>query len=365
MADWMPKRALMVLLNLLRAGLVLTLVWYDFSLTVVFIVTLGIWSIHQVYSPAESAMLGELVAPARLASATSLFNLALLLAQLFGLVLLAPLMLKFAEPEALFGICSLLFGAAALTVLRIGKLPDREHVSHGSPKEEIPGVLRAGWKMIARDRHAYDALVDSVLLGIGLSVLVVIVPQYLEQVLDTSANNTVFVFAPAALGLVIGLQIAPIAGRVVGYGRIATLGLLLFILSIAAMGAINQIVDLFEEYGILVSWLEDQFGLAPRVSATMIVSVPAGFASALVSVSARTVMQSATPPQSWARVFATQSSLSNLGALVPTLLVGILIDAVGVQPVTMIVAILLVVGLITGRRLGNREVELHRSPQAT
>ena len=41
-------------------------------------------------------------------------------------------------------------------------------------------------------------------------------PLYLKGVLNTGAENTVFVFAPAALGLLIGLRAAPVLARAIG-----------------------------------------------------------------------------------------------------------------------------------------------------
>ncbi|MEZ4521776.1 MAG: HD domain-containing protein [Thermomicrobiales bacterium] len=225
---------------------------------------------------------------------------------------------------------------------------------------EAAGFLRAGWRQISQDARAFSALVDSVVLGIGLSALVVIVPQFLEDVLHTGADNTVFVFAPAAAGLVAGLQVAPLAGRLIGHGRLATLGIGLFCCALIAIGSISVISGWLDDRPGLISWLDGSLGLSPEISTTMLLSIPAGFAVGIVNVAVRTELIVRTPAPSHARVFSTQMTIANLGALIPTIAIGFLVDIVPVQLVALAIAIMLASGAILGRslapfRIGNRE----------
>jgi MFS family permease len=354
-ADRLPQRALMIFLNLMRAAVVAALIWRDRDLTLVFSVTLAIWSVHQFYAPAESAFLAHVVPAARFGSASSLSNLALSLAQVLGMVLLAPLLLKLGRPLVLFALCSLLFIVAAALLMRMGQVKRSPTVAELSAREPRPVdvSLRAGWRAALQDPVSFAAMLDWVLIGVGLSTLVVIVPQYLERVLDTSSENTVYVFAPAAIGLVAGLQVAPYFGRLLGFGRLATIGLVAFAVAVGLMGFVEQVVELLGADRFPLATL-DAIGIAPNVGATMLISIPAGFAVSLVTVSARTELMLRIPEEVRARVFATQMTLGNLAALVPTLLAGVLIDTIGVAPVAVVVAVTLVTGALYGRRLGGR-----------
>jgi hypothetical protein len=84
----------------------------------------------------------------------------------------------------------------------------------------------------------------------------------------------------------------------------------------------------------------------------MLLSVPAGFFSALVNVGAKTVMLERSPEDTRGQILATQSTLSNAIALVPTIGAGLAIDLIDVRPVALTIAILLVLGAIAGRRIG-------------
>lgn len=352
-ADFLPQRALLVLLNLLRAAVVLWLVVGETTLTSILITTLAIWSLHQFYSPAESAIIARIVEGPRLANATSLYNLALSLAQLLGMVVMAPVLLKLTSADVLLTLCALLYLSSSVALVLMGRTPNHPaSEEHEAVTERVSRSLRTGWHFMVGDRIAFAALVDSVLLGIGMSALVVIIPQYMERVLGTGADNTVYVFAPAALGLVAGLQVAPLMGAIIGHGRLATLGLIAFALCVAGIGMVEQIAPWLAERGILVHWLDETLGLPQRISTTMMLALPAGIATAVVNVAARTVLLLRSPAEVRARVFATQMTLANLGALAPTLLAGLLIDVVGVPPVAIIFSFALLAGAVLARRIG-------------
>src|SRR5690606_38058693 len=230
--------------------------------------------------------------------------LALSISQLLGMVILAPLVLKLGDIKILLGLCAALYLAAGIALVRIDAPRRVRQTSDESLAAESSASLMTGWRMMVRDRRAFGALVDSVMIGIGLSALVVIVPQFLVDVLDTDAGNTVFVFAPAALGLVVGLQIAQLLGSLIGFGRLAAAGLALFSCAILAIGSVEQISELLYERGILVSWVQEQLGIRPIIATTMLLSIPAGLAVGTVNVAIRTELVLRTPPESHARVFA-------------------------------------------------------------
>ena len=122
--DSLPRVPLMVVLNFLRVLFVMALVDASLSMIGIFAVALGLWTIHQFYAPAESALMASLVDRQLYTHAQSLSNLALSLAQFLGLVLIAPVVLRVAGPPALFTLCGMLWIGAAILV---GLLPSARH----------------------------------------------------------------------------------------------------------------------------------------------------------------------------------------------------------------------------------------------
>lgn len=338
--DEFPLRGMLVGLNLLRFAFVVVLVFNPPSLAGVFAATLGLWTVFQFYAPAENAALTGLVERNRLADAQSLYNLAGTLAQLVGLVILAPLLLKTAGPRPLFAICAALsFVAAGLQVL----LPAiDEHVRQAGRRlrRSLLATLRASLDAIRQDPVTLRALAADVLIGIGMSALVVIVPLYLRRVLNTPAENTVFVFAPASLGLVLGLRLAPRIGAALGEQRVAVGALLGFSGCVAALGFVVDLRQFANDaLRLPLDRLADLLRIPALVLVAMLVSIPAGFFSALVGVTARSLLLGRASPARRGQTLAAVSLLQNLGALLPTLLAGIAADAFGVERVAVAIAV--------------------------
>src|SRR5215211_7670895 len=308
--DALPRRPMMVTLNGLRFVFALSLIQREPSLPGIFAATLGIWTIHQFYSPAESTLMATLVPRQRLPAAQALSNLALTLAQLFGLVIMAPLLLKTVGPPTLFALCAMFFMSGALILILLRPADERlERLrtprAAGSSLRE---TLFNGWHASRHDSVVYEVMIDDILVGIGASALLVITPLYLKGVLETGAENTVFVFAPAALGLVLGLRLAPQIDAAVGERRAATLGLMLFAACVGCLGFVDPLRDLLNHtLKIPTDRVAELVNVPPLILIVMLLSIPAGVASSVVSVSARSVLLGRTPPALRGQVIATQS----------------------------------------------------------
>ncbi len=354
-ADAVPRRTLLTLLNGFRFVFMLFIISApEPGLADVFAATLGIWVIHQFYSPGESSLLATLVPASRYTTAQSLFNLALTISQALGLVVFAPILLLAGGPRLVFAFCGMMFLiAGAMTWL----LPS---INNGyrhrvRPRRTLRDTLGEGWRFARGDRQTFEAIMDDVLVGIGLSALVVIVPYYLERVLGTSKENTVFVFAPAALGLVLGLRVAPFLGRVIGERVSATASLFVFAICVGVLGFVDQTRDLLTAgLRLPLDRIGDALSISPLILVAMLVSVPAGFASAVVSVTARSIMLSRAPDHVRGQVIATQGLIGNLGALIPTLLAGIATDIFGVKPIAVAIALAIMLVALAAHMWGKR-----------
>ena len=95
---------------------------------------------------------------------------------------------------------------------------------------------------------------------------------------------------------------------------------MLFSVVVASIGMVEQIHSLMRRRGEpLIDRIANQVGIPPLVVMVMILSIPAGLSTSIVSVAARSVLMQRTPPSARGQVVATQSLLQNVGALGPTL----------------------------------------------
>lgn len=347
--DQFPRRPMLIGLNLLRFLFVAILVLQPPSLIGIFATTLALWTIHQFYAPAETAMLVGMVPRERFAQANAFANLAMITAQLLGLVILAPLLLKTVGPQVLFAVCAALFVVGAGFTAMLPRLKEAREVV-GKTRQTLRRTLIEGWRGLQSDPVTFQALVADVLIGIGLSSILVIVPLYLGRVLETPSENSVFVFAPAALGLVVGLRYAPAVGRIFGEQRVATFGLVGFAACVAAVGFVEPFRDLLVNgLRLPLDQVADLVRIPSLVLLTMLISIPAGAFTALVNVTARTLLLGHTAPTRRGQTVATSQLLVNVGALAPTLLSGIAADIFGVERVAVAIAVFLVVGCVAAR----------------
>ncbi|MBA2246953.1 MAG: MFS transporter [Chloroflexia bacterium] len=352
--DTVSRKSLMLVLNLFRFLFMVCLIVSEPSLMGVFAATLGIWIIHQFYSPAEASVLAEIVPRDRYLNAQSLFNLALTISQVMGLIIAAPILLRIGGPRLVFLVCGTLWLiSAALSAL----LPSRSmyRVTRRTTNRSLRQALGNGWRFARVDRLTFEAIIDDVLVGVGMSALVVIMPFYLERVLGTSKENTVFVFAPAALGLVLGLRVAPKLARFIGEQHSATLSLFGFAACVAALGFVESTYNFLNDtLRLPLDSLTDALGISPLISVAMLVSIPAGCASAIVNVSARSILLARSPSHMRGQVIATQSLIGNVGSLIPTLLAGIATDIFGVKPIAVGIAVCIVVAAMMAHSFGRR-----------
>ena len=83
----------------------------------------------------------------------------------------------------------------------------------------------------------------------------------------------------------------------------------------------------------LTNWLK----LSDAIVATIFLLPVAGLGSSFVGVAARTEVYRRVPSNLVAQVFATQSAMGSVGALVPTFLVGVLLDVLPVRAVMIVI----------------------------
>ena len=346
-ADVVPKRLTLTLGYLLRAVIAAALIYYSDDLVYVYLLAAASSVVLQFFSPAEAATVPALVRRDQLTAANSLMLFALILGQIAGLVVMAPLLLKVLDAQAVFAACTALFLAATFV---IGWLAS----GFSEYREEKPAALgfveatREGFDILRNDRRAYLSTIY-LTTAIALSrVLVVLLPKYTENVLNIKAEDTVFIAAPAALGAGVGLLLAPPLTRRIGAWRVVAFAFGLFLLGLIALGVAVYVQDVIRGRFDLgtIDLGEETFGVSGPITVSMFLAIPLGFAFTLVSVASRVVMNQRAPPEAQGRVYAVQMALGDLLSLPPLLLVGIIADSVGVRATLLAASLTAVAGAL-------------------
>ncbi len=358
-ADRSPKRLVMFLSQGLRAVACVAFFFWGDSLWWLYAITLGFATVSQFNSPAESAAVPAIVPYERLASANALLNLTSILAQGVGMLALAPLFMKTVGEEPLFIVAALLFGGAAFVVTSISGL------EAGAARRERPVVLAGGlieefrkaWRTILYDSKVDSAVVQLTLATTAILVLVAVLPHYLSEVLDTRVDNAAFVFAPAAIGLLAGLRLAPWLGQRTGNAQVVTTGFVLFLACLASLGFVEEFAGLMRGQAAPFTDAIEWTGLSLDATVAMGLSIPLGFAYSLVGVAARAVLHERAPADMLGRIFAMQMVLGSLASIIPLFIVGGLAELMSARIVVSLVTAAVLVLAIYSHLWVRRQVE--------
>jgi len=372
-ADRWPRQAVMFLSQSMRAlACVAFFLWGD-SLWRLYALTLGFSAIAQFNSPAESAAVPSIVAGGRLTSANALLNLTSLIAQGVGMLFLAPVAMKTVGEKPLFAVTAVLFAAAAVAVLSLGHLASRPRQQAdqplvGPPQAEAasPGTLteqfQQAWRFLMADNVAYNALVQLTLVTTAVLVLAVLIPHYVDDVLGTRVDNAAFVFAPAGLGLLLGLRLVPWLDAHIGSDRVVTIGFVSFVACLAALGFVEEWANLFESQGSYLADIWEWSRLSLNATVAMALAIPLGFAFSLVSVAARAVLNERAPAEMQGRIFAAQMMLGSVASIIPLFIVGGLAELVSARIVIILVTLAVVAAAVYSRlRVGPQAESLART----
>ncbi len=353
--DHLNKKTVLLTANILRVVTSLLYLFTDRSLGLVYLVSFLFSSIGQFFSPAEASAIPLLVRGRQLITANSLFNLTLSASQLLGLVIVAPLLIKVAGIGGFFIALAVLFALAAICVAFLPH--DNQPLATLSGKDSALMIrniwheLREGWRILRTDNLAMLALVYLTLMASLIPLLAVLGPVFAVAVIRASAEDVVYLFAPAGVGMVLTtLFLGKLVARV-GKLRLMVAGVLamggtLALLAAAKTGGGFLIYNLI---GRVLNTRHVVFELIPVV---MLLSFALGIEFMCISIPAQTLLQQRCPPDFRGRIFGVQFTLSGAGSLLPLLGAGGLADLFGVnKTIFLLGAILCVIGVATARRL--------------
>jgi MFS family permease len=331
LADILPRRLSMFAGYMLRAATAALLFYYSDSLTYIYVLVLVHASIGQLSGPAEAATVPAVVRTEQLAAANSLMTLALVLGQIAGMVVIAPLLIKLVSAEAVFIVSSVLFVVAGYIVAWLARGFSGNTAERGHAMGFL-AATREGIHILRTNRRAYLSMVYLVTATALSRVLVILLPKYTRDVLEIAPEDTVFIAAPAAIGAGLGLLLVPLLSRLFGAWRVVAFGYAVLLLGMVGLGLVVVVRNfLLHNVDFGIGFVEDEVGVSSVISVAMLLAIPLGFAFTLVTVAARVVMNEQAPAEAQGRVFAVTQSIGDTLSLLPLLLVGVVGQLVGVR----------------------------------
>ena len=333
--DRLPRGLILFVASVLRAALVFLLIGAKDSLPSLYAVSLGLGIVSQFASPAEAAVVPHIVRQQRLIAANSFINFGTLASQVLGMLILAPVFLKTTNGDPLLFILMGLFAFSAvmMTVIPQFHFATTDKVGDVSLRTMRREFAQA-WLHISRDSIAFLGLILLVATSVTTLIVATLLPRFATHVLGIAPENIVFVLAPIAIGVFLGLRSVELL--VNRFNKLVTISVayLLIAASLVALGLVPasaSLIRLFDVPGVFGDAMLGERGA--RILATAVFANVYCFALTIILTMGRVLINERIPLQMQGRVFAAQTVLANLMAILPVVLAGLLADTIGVAPV--------------------------------
>ncbi len=329
-ADRLPKRIALAFAYNVQALLCFVIASVlGTDLLPLLILVFGVSTIGQLSGPAESSVLPFVASKDELASAASLIDFSASVGTAFGTALLAPVLVRG------FGVEPVIYVAGVLLLLAASRTFDLPQWRKPAPVNWLKPDLRIKHTLywLLRQQAVVTMILLVVLAGSASIVLQTLSPRYVQSSLGVDPADSVYVFGPAALGLVVALLTAPSLIRKFGERAPAIAGFLFVTLALLLMGLVGPITDLINPINPLRAL--DLFGvnLGERLRTAALLALPLGYGLALSKISVQTYINRRVPIAYQSRAFALQNALKHGFTIVPLLVLGVAATKFGVEVV--------------------------------
>jgi MFS family permease len=354
-ADALPKRFALIVAYLTMGALCLALpLWLGFELRGMLAVLFAVRVLHQVSQPSEASAVPMVATHEELASANSFLSLMSSAGEVVGKALLAPLIVTAFGIEPVVVVAGLLFMLSATRVIAFRVEPHAidepeflgpmgEPIEVEPPPEEDDGhprmtSTRDALRWLINEPAAFWMLALAAMASTTSVVLGVLGPQYVRDVLNVDPKNTFYVFAPASLGLIAALVLAPLLIKIFKERLVAAFGFLLVALGLALLGTIDTVVGRFADTVLIIGIP----GVGEQVEMAAAVSTLLGMGMTLAAAATQTYIGKYVPSEVHGRIFALLGAMKD-GLAIPVLLsMGLVARWIGVDNVLLLSPIVLV-----------------------
>ena len=327
--DRWPKKAVLVVTNIVRGGLVLILpivLWlsHNFNLgnlplgfCLMLLLTFLVSTLTQFFAPAEQAVIPLILEKRHLLSANSLYTTTMMGSVIIGFAVGDPL-LEFADRIAAqigFGEAlgkelvvggSYVIAGLLLILLKIGEQKNW----NDNEQPHILADLEEGLNYLKGNHRVCNAIIQQIILFSIFAALAVLAVRLAEIIPSMEAEEFGLLLAAAGVGMCIGAGIVGQLGHWLSHFQLSLIGSIGMAVSLVGLSIFNQ-----------------EFWVAMGLISIL------GMFGAVVGVPMQTTIQAETPEEMRGKVFGLQNNAVNIALSLPLALVGVAETFLGLSTV--------------------------------
>lgn len=340
--DYWNKKHVLFVTNLLRAVLLIILVFFSSDLLMLYLFSILFTAVTQFFLPAETPMIPVVVREKMLYGANALFGLGIFGSMLLAYILSGPMLLYLGKSNTLL-VLAVLLGVSSIFVALI-RLPKMYEDKFKKRRERVKLAVRkelvSALRVMRRTKEIHHSLVLLALTQTLILVIAVLAPGYATLVLGIRIEEFPLLFiAPAAFGVLVGALVLVQFFEKASRDKIITFGIFLSGLSMLILPYGSRIATRDIVY-TLNTLLPGVLDITPIHIITLIAFF-LGLANAFVFVPANTILQENTTDEQRGKVYGVLNTIIGVFSLIPIILVGGLSDLIGVVSVIVGIGVLL------------------------
>lgn len=361
--DRWPRRATLVMTNVLRAILVACLPWMDMQSPLgIYVLAFFLSAATQFFVPAEAATIPMIVRKNQLITANSMFTTTMMGSVIFGFAMGDPLIAIFSLNAVHWPIVTLFFlSALALMFVRPPASTQERAATESTPPKGIrqsfrdfAEEMRDGISYICEHPILLRAMLKLALLFSSVVALCILFVSYSKAFLYTdpevATRKFAYIITFSGVGMVLG---AYIVGQ---FCRHARRGLMVFggfsaigtcLLLLCLVGGIPQGANVYQFPVIQTDYFYlDAFALTVRMAYTYVLVSLMGMGAAFVAIPLQALLHELIPEDKRGKILGVQFTILSTCSTLPVLLAGFGAECVGVTPMLLFIGTpLLLLGL--------------------
>jgi MFS family permease len=325
--DHLDRKKVLVVTNIVRAVLVLFFLLFETNLIFVYSMVFVISVLSQFFTPAESAALPKLVSKKQFVAANSLFLFTLYSSFILGYSLAGPIISAWG-PNSVYWVTSIAFLLAAVLSAGLPKIRPKEHgLNFRAINHQVFVTIRQTTNKIWKSPMLLFPIANLTIGQMIIGIIAVVAPGLAIVLFNQNlAQVSVKLIVPAALGMVIGAIAVGQFFKKSHKAKVINVGIVIAVVSLLSIGLVEKLKGLpFYDFIVI--------GIAFVL----------GFANALVSVSAQTLLQEHSSDEERGKIFGTLNMMMNLAASLPVLLAGVTADLISPASVMVISGVLIAI----------------------